>query len=126
MNLGTYPPDISSKLSMFFLRTTPGIVTLPNSMDEANNILNAYFDYGFLNSHPLFMLSQMLTKVYTPLLSYRGDREEFIQRPAIKEKGEDENNAKTDKSNKQDDEKAARVIINSFKIKFMHFVLIFL
>ncbi len=115
MNCGTYPPDISTKLSMFFLRTTPGIVTLPNSMDEANNILNAYFDYGFLNSHPLFMLSQMLTKVYTPLLSYRGDREEFIQRPAIKEKGEED---KTDKGkdSKQDDEKAARVIYNHLKL----------
>jgi hypothetical protein len=105
MDLGTYPPDISSKLSMFFLRTTPGIVILPNSMEEANIILNSYFDYGFLNSHPLFMLSQMLTKVYTPLLSYRGDREEFVRRPAIKEKGEDENKTKTDKAkeNKQDD-----------------------
>jgi hypothetical protein len=64
MNLGTYPPDISTKLSMYFLRTTPGTVVLPNSLDEANQTLNLYFDFGLLNSHPLFMLSQMLTKVY--------------------------------------------------------------
>ena len=52
-------------------------------------------------------------KVYTPLLSYRGDREEqFVQRKALKENGEDQPKLK-DKTEKADDEKAARVWIIS-------------
>ena len=63
MNCGAYPPDLSSKLSMYFIRTTPGTVQVPYTLDEAHEILPPYFDFGMLNSHPLFMLSQMLTKV---------------------------------------------------------------
>lgn len=68
MHCGTYPSDISSKLSMFFLRTTPGTVQLPNSLEEAHQILPQYFDFGILNSHPLFMLSQTLAKVKFKLI----------------------------------------------------------
>ena len=63
MHCGTYPSDINSKLSMFFLRTTVGAVQLPNNLEEAHLSLPQYFDFGILNSHPLFMLSQTLTKV---------------------------------------------------------------
>lgn len=63
MNCGTYPPDISSKLTIYFLRTSAGTVQVPNSLEEAETILPSFFDYGILNSHPLFMLNQMLTKV---------------------------------------------------------------
>jgi hypothetical protein len=63
MNCGTYPPDISSKLTIYFLRTSVGTVHVPNSIEEADTLLPEFFDYGILNSHPLFMLNQMLTKV---------------------------------------------------------------
>ena len=63
MHCGTYPPDINSKISIYFLRTSPGTVSAPISSEEAESILPAHFDYGILNSHPLFMLNQMLTKV---------------------------------------------------------------
>jgi len=101
MHYGTYPPDINSKLSMFFLRTTPGAIMLPNNLEEAHQILPNYFEFGLLNSHPLYMLSQLLTKVYTPLLSYRGD-DRLIPRskPKIEEKASVDN---------VDNEKAARV-----------------
>lgn len=63
MYCGTYPSDISSKMSMFFLRTTPGAVHLPISLEEAHLTLPHYFDFGILNSHPLLLLNQTLTKV---------------------------------------------------------------
>lgn len=63
MYCGTYPPDINSKLTIFFLRTSHGTVQAPNSIEEADIILPSFFDYGILNSHPLFMLNQILTKV---------------------------------------------------------------
>lgn len=64
MHCGTYPSDISSKICIYFLRTTSGTVNLPISLDEAHLTLPQYFDFGMLNSHPLFMLSQTLNKVY--------------------------------------------------------------
>jgi hypothetical protein len=48
---------------MFFLRITSGTVIVPNLYSEADQILNEYFDYGVLNSHPLFMLNTMLEGV---------------------------------------------------------------
>lgn len=58
-----YPPDINNKLSMYFLRNTAGMVPVFNTLDEARTVLPQYFDYGLLNSHPLYLLNQVLTKV---------------------------------------------------------------
>ncbi len=63
MHCGKYPSDISSQLCIYFLRNTTGAVTVPFNLDEANNTMPKYFDFGILNSHPLFMLNQILTKV---------------------------------------------------------------
>ena len=63
MHYGTQLPDISNKLCMYFLRARPGTFSVPGTADEANDVLSYFFDYGILNSHPLFMLTQMLTKV---------------------------------------------------------------
>ena len=107
MHCGTYPSNLSSKVSIYFLRTTPGTVNLPNNFEEAHEVLPQYFDFGILNSHPLFLLSQMLTKVYNPLLSYRGDLDEpLLPRLALKQKGEEQETT----TDKVDDEKLARVI----------------
>jgi hypothetical protein len=57
------------------------MVPVPNTLDEAETTLPEYFDYGILNAHPLYMLNQVLTKVYTPLLSYRDDH--FSKQKAI-------------------------------------------
>ena len=111
MYCNTYPPDISQKLSVYFLRTTPGTVPVPNHLSEAYQSLPQFFDYGILNSHPLFMLSQILNKVYTPLLSHRGmDEEPKHNRLAIKEEEKDES-----KKDKVLDEKNARKRVNDVK-----------
>lgn len=118
MSYGVYPSDLSNKLSVFFLRTTPGIVLLPNSHDEADLVLPQFFDFGLLNSHPLFMLNQMLTKIYSPLLSYRGADDlmpQQKQRKAIKassqqlEQQQQQQQRDDEIVDKVDSEKAARV-----------------
>lgn len=106
MYYGKYPPGLSSKICIFFLRTTPGTVTLPMTMEEAIETMPQFFDFGILNSHPLFMLSQMLNKMYNPLLSYRGDLDEsLLPKLAIKDVEE------ANQMEKIDDEKIMRVIL---------------
>ncbi|ELU10552.1 hypothetical protein CAPTEDRAFT_221643 [Capitella teleta] len=46
------------------------MVPLPNSIDEANDQLPAYFEMGLLNDNSLIMLEQIITQVYMPLLSF--------------------------------------------------------
>ena len=76
-----YPVNTNNEKSIYFLRNTSGMVPVPNTLDEAETTLPEYFDYGILNAHPLYMLNQVLTKVYTPLLSYRDDH--FNKKKAI-------------------------------------------
>ena len=57
------PEEVSQYTTVYFLRNTPGMVTLPNTMDEAHEILPALFEIGVLNGHTLIMLEQMITQV---------------------------------------------------------------
>lgn len=121
MHCNTYPPDLSQKLSVFFLRTTPGIVPVPNTLNEARLSLPQYFDFGLLNSHPLFMLSQVLNKVYLPLLSHRGLDEEKPRphRLAIKNTDDDQQlqQSKTNQIDRAQLEKEERKRVNDAKNK---------
>lgn len=114
MYTGMYPPEINNKISVFFLRTTPGTVALPISIDDAKQTMPEYFDFGVLNGHPLYMLNQALTKLYTPLLSYRTERpeEQFIEKKS-KSKEETSDKKGADKVN---EEKAMRKRINEAKV----------
>lgn len=59
-----YLPEEARELdSVYFLRTTDGMVPLPNTMDEANNVLPGLFEIGILNGHSLVMLQQVINKV---------------------------------------------------------------
>ncbi|XP_050408300.1 dynein axonemal heavy chain 10 [Patella vulgata] len=64
------PEQVTDNNSVYFLRNTPGMVPLPNSVEEAEEMLPAYFEFGLLNGHSLVMLEQIITQVYMPLLSY--------------------------------------------------------
>lgn len=48
---------------VYFLRNSEGMVPLPNSMDEAEVELPAYFEMGILNNNSLIMLEQIITQV---------------------------------------------------------------
>ncbi|ESO91629.1 hypothetical protein LOTGIDRAFT_122204, partial [Lottia gigantea] len=64
------PEEVSDLNSVYFLRNTPGMVPLPNSVEEADEMLPGYFEFGVLNGHSLVMLEQIITQVYMPLLSF--------------------------------------------------------
>lgn len=66
------PEEVADQVDcVYFLRNTPGMVPLPNSMEEANETLPAYFEMGTINSNSvLVMLEQIISQVYMPLLSY--------------------------------------------------------
>ncbi|XP_074640231.1 dynein axonemal heavy chain 10-like [Tubulanus polymorphus] len=65
------PEDVAAnKDCVYFLRNTPGMVPLPNNVEEADEMLPAMFEIGILNGHSLVMLEQVISKIYMPLLSY--------------------------------------------------------
>lgn len=57
------PEELADQDSVYFLRNTPGMVPLPNSMEEANETLPAFFEMGILNGHSLVMLEQIISQV---------------------------------------------------------------
>ena len=57
------PEDVIEENCLYFLRNTPGMVPLPNSIEEANEMLPAYFEFGILNGHSLIMLEQIIGQV---------------------------------------------------------------
>ncbi|XP_076453104.1 dynein axonemal heavy chain 10-like [Babylonia areolata] len=64
------PEEVTDENCLYFLRNTPGMVPLPNSIEEANEMLPAYFEFGILNGHSLIMLEQIIGQVFMPLLSF--------------------------------------------------------
>ena len=63
MCYGHLPEELAEKDCVYFLRNTPGMVSLPNSVDEANEDLPALIEMGVLNGHSLVMLEQVITQV---------------------------------------------------------------
>ena len=61
--------------SVYFLRVTAGMVSLPGNMDEADEILPPCFEMGLLNGHSLVMLEQIINQVR--VLCYRVGRVGF-------------------------------------------------
>ena len=62
--------EMSNHDCIYFLRLGDGMVPLPNSLEEANEIMPSVLEVGLLNAHTLVMLEQVITQVYMPLLSY--------------------------------------------------------
>ena len=60
---GHMPEDVMTYQCIYFLRNTPGMVTLPNSIEEANQVLPGQFEIGILNGHSLLMLEQIISQV---------------------------------------------------------------
>ena len=61
------PEEVADQVDcVYFLRNTPGMVPLPNSMEEANETLPAYFEMGTINSNSvLVMLEQIISQVHS-------------------------------------------------------------
>jgi len=119
MHCGTYPSNISSQMCIYFLRNSPGAVPVPLGLEDACHSLPKLFDFGILNSHPLYTLNQMLSKVYTPLLSYRDEAlDGFEPRKALEPPPPDPN-AKAVAIDKVESEKAARKGVNVARMRTM-------
>ena len=58
------PEEARDLDSVYFLRTTEGMVPLPNTISEANISLPGLFEIGLLNGHSLLMLQQVINKVF--------------------------------------------------------------
>ena len=57
------PEEARDLDSVYFLRTTEGMVPLPNTISEADSMLPGLFEIGLLNGHSLMMLQQVINKV---------------------------------------------------------------
>lgn len=57
------PEEVIEESCIYFLRNSPGMVPLPNSIEEANEMLPLYFEFGLLNGHSLVMLEQIISQV---------------------------------------------------------------
>ena len=57
------PEGHTSRDCMYLLRNSDGMVPLPNTVEEANETLPSYFEFGILNGHSLLMLEQIITQV---------------------------------------------------------------
>ncbi|XP_033627732.1 dynein heavy chain 10, axonemal-like [Asterias rubens] len=71
---GNVPDEVCDNDCIYFLRNTPGMVELPNTLDEANNTLPSFFEFGVLNGSTLTMLEHVITQVYIPLLSFNSHK----------------------------------------------------
>ena len=60
---GHIPEEVAGEDCVFFIRNTPGMVELPSTIEEANNMLPNFFEYGVLNGHSLVMLEQIISQV---------------------------------------------------------------
>lgn len=63
------PEEFADHDSMYFIRNTPGMVPLPNTKEEALEILPNYFEMGILNGHSLVMLEHVIAQVRTSRLT---------------------------------------------------------
>ena len=57
------PEEFADQDCVYFIRNTPGMVPLPNSQEEANELLPQYFETGLLNGHSLVMLEHIISQV---------------------------------------------------------------
>ncbi|KAM5191717.1 dynein axonemal heavy chain 10 [Mantella aurantiaca] len=62
--------EFADSSALFFLRDTQETIPEPSDMQEANDVMPRFLEYGMLNGHPLLMLKQVISKVFMPLLAY--------------------------------------------------------
>ncbi|KAG8456021.1 hypothetical protein GDO86_001999 [Hymenochirus boettgeri] len=71
------PVKFIDSSALYFLRNTKETIPEPNDMQEANNILPMFLEYGMMNKDSLQMLKQIFSQVWMPLLSYNHHKNEL-------------------------------------------------
>ncbi|XP_073442216.1 dynein axonemal heavy chain 10 [Dendrobates tinctorius] len=64
------PQEFAESNALYFLRNTQETISEPNDMQEANDIMPMYLEYGYLDGNCLLMLKQVFSQIFMPLLSY--------------------------------------------------------
>ncbi|KAE8635010.1 hypothetical protein XENTR_v10002490 [Xenopus tropicalis] len=64
------PEEFVDSIALYFLRNTQETIPEPNDLQEANDVLPMFLEYGILNGNSLLMLKQIFSQVFMPLLSY--------------------------------------------------------
>ncbi|MEE6504167.1 hypothetical protein FKM82_005082, partial [Ascaphus truei] len=97
------PEQFANSNAVFFLRNTKETITEPNDIQEANDVIPKFLEYGILNGHSLLMLKQVFSQVFMPLLSYNqhknGDgsfNPDQVQQPEHEEQQKDAEASKQD------------------------------
>lgn len=60
------PLDIMEKDFVYFVRSTTGEVPMPNTVEDAEEILPIYFSFGYSNCNTLVMIELLLGQVQKP------------------------------------------------------------
>lgn len=71
---GAFPESATTRQCLTVMRTTPGRIKIPSSMEDAHNTLPEHFEINIMNGQSLTMLEQVITHVYMPLLAYHHHR----------------------------------------------------
>ncbi|KAJ3039942.1 Dynein heavy chain 10, axonemal [Rhizophlyctis rosea] len=66
------PDRVAEVNSIYFLRNQQGAIPYPKSIEDANIQLPKWLERGYSSGHALFMLEQVISEVYLPLLSSEG------------------------------------------------------
>ena len=66
------PENVIEEDCLYFLRASSGMVPLPNTIQEAEETMSGYLEYGILNGHSLVMLEQIISHVFFPFYTSIG------------------------------------------------------
>ncbi|KAG9487629.1 hypothetical protein GDO78_007442 [Eleutherodactylus coqui] len=72
------PQEFAESTALYFLRNTQETISEPNDMQEANDVMPMFLEYGILNGHYLLMLKQVFSQVFMPMLSYNEHKSKDI------------------------------------------------
>ncbi|KAM4707116.1 dynein axonemal heavy chain 10 [Discoglossus pictus] len=95
------PQEFADSSALFFLRNTKETIPEPNDIQEANDVMPMFLEYGMLNGNTLQMLKQVFSQVFMPLLSYNQHKNGYssfqIDQVKNTEPDEDQKDSKTTK-----------------------------
>ncbi|KAJ3055760.1 Dynein heavy chain 10, axonemal [Rhizophlyctis rosea] len=70
--LNQVPDKVAEVNSTYFLRNARGSIPFPRSVEDAKMQLPKWLERGYFSGHALFMLEQVISEVYLPILSTEG------------------------------------------------------
>jgi dynein heavy chain len=72
------PEEATDVNAFYLLKHQEGTVNIPLSVDDIDDVMCSFLEYGLLNAPPLSTLEQVLDLVYIPLLTATSQREGIL------------------------------------------------